>query len=900
MGLTVQWQLAQGHGQHLELERNTSQVVAFRSCNIEPVSQILCSLQEPCRVTVPASPHFKSMDLSAAYNFARQDLEEGLRPSEYTEPGYGNQSYWGIPFDLGAADSQTADVLLLKEREIRVDLPGIQASYVVFLHCVEDAPTPYWPGMADWAIDGNWVGTHVSSYAFLYADGTMESVPIRRRIAIQQLRIGWGASAFEAMPFRMSQVNPTVMEALGWQEWPPTTYGRGEVRHGSGRETENLWLYAMPNPHPERPLAGLLLTPADEASTIYAISTTQLAHHPLRWEPRRKLRLAVPPGLKVTDSQDVQGLELDMGRVISARSILCYDHSQWNAVQPEVQPEVALDQVIVECTGHPQARLYALREDQSDLICELGALGERAGNAVTEVPAAERPVTLRFIEQGSGQTMPVRLHMHGAHGEYLPPKGNHRRVNPHWFEDNYGEYVNGSNQYAYVAGECVADLPLGSVYVEVVCGLEMAPVRQKIEITADTEVITLALERKLHWRAYGWVTADTHVHFLSPTTALLEGAAEGVNVVNLLASQWGEMFSNVSDFDGRTTLGAKEFGGDGEFLVRVGTENRMQVLGHVSLLGYSGQMIHPLCTGGPDESAIGDAQENTIAQWSQRCIDQGGLVIMPHAPNPQGERAADIVLGLIHGMEMMTMNPYQAQIRAYGLADWYRFLNLGYHLPVVGGSDKMSASALLGGVRTYACVGQSEFTYENWMQAVKDGYTFVTIGPLVDFTVEGQHPGQRVALPASGGSIDVEWRVESVRMPIQRVEVLQGGRVVQRQRGKGETSISGTCTLQAVQSSWIAIRVRGAFTNYTEQIAAHSSAVMVDVAGSPHFNNEDAVSILSQIKGTQAYVDTLAPRPGAKRFEAMRMVLEQAYNRLHQRLHRQGVYHSHTGETPVH
>ena len=91
----------------------------------------------------------------------------------------------------------------------------------------------------------------------------------------------------------------------------------------------------------------------------------------------------------------------------------------------------------------------------------------------------------------------------------------------------------------------------------------------------------------------------------------------------------GEMFSNVSDFDGKTTFGARDFGGDGEFLVRVGTENRMQVLGHISLLGYSGLMIHPLCSGGPSESALGDAQEVTMAEWAQQCIDQGGLVVMP-------------------------------------------------------------------------------------------------------------------------------------------------------------------------------------------------------------------------------------------------------------------------------
>ena len=58
----------------------------------------------------------------------------------------------------------------------------------------------------------------------------------------------------------------------------------------------------------------------------------------------------------------------------------------------------------------------------------------------------------------------------------------------------------------------------------------------------------------------------------------------------------------------------------------------MQVLGHISLLGYRGEMIHPLCSGGPSESALGDPVEVTMAEWAQRCIDQGGLVVMPMRP----------------------------------------------------------------------------------------------------------------------------------------------------------------------------------------------------------------------------------------------------------------------------
>ena len=257
--------------------------------------------------------------------------------------------------------------------------------------------------------------------------------------------------------------------------------------------------------------------------------------------------------------------------------------------------------------------------------------------------------------------------------------------------------------------------------MEISRGYEIKPIRTSIEVSAETDEFVFELEKVLDWRERGWVTADTHVHFLSPQTALLEGAAEGVNVVNLLASQWGEMFSNVSDFDGRSTFGAKDFGGDGEFLVRVGTENRMQALGHISLLGYSGAMIHPLCSGGPSESAIGDALDVSMAEWAQRCIEQNGLVVLPHAPNPQAERAADIVLGLVHAIEMMTFNPFDGQITPYGLLDWYRYLNLGYQVPVVGGSDKMSAAALLGGIRTYAHLGARDFTYEHWMDAVKGG-----------------------------------------------------------------------------------------------------------------------------------------------------------------------------------
>jgi hypothetical protein len=246
---------------------------------------------------------------------------------------------------------------------------------------------------------------------------------------------------------------------------------------------------------------------------------------------------------------------------------------------------------------------------------------------------------------------------------------------------------------------------------------------------------------------------------------------------------------------------------------------------------------------------------------------------------------------------MMTLNPYDTQINPYGLADWYRFLNLGYHVPVVGGSDKMSAASILGGIRTYAHLGDRAFTYEHWMDAVRAGNTFVTVGPLLELAVEGLPAGSTVNLPAGGGTVAVTWNVESVNVPIDQVELVVGGLVAEcADAGKGYAH-QGNASLRIDRSTWVALRVRGSYRGRHGEIAAHSSAVQIFVGDQPLFAEPDAMAVLDQIEGAIAYVDTLAPRPDARRYKQLRAALESAHNRLHQRLHRAGVVHRHT---PLH
>jgi hypothetical protein len=96
------------------------------------------------------------------------------------------------------------------------------------------------------------------------------------------------------------------------------------------------------------------------------------------------------------------------------------------------------------------------------------------------------------------------------------------------------------------------------------------------------------------------------------------------------------------------------------------------------------------------------------------------------------------------------------------------------------------------------------------------------------------------------------------------------------------------------RSCWLGLLVRGHYADKPEIIAAHSTPVMVSVEGSPLLAATDAVTILDQIEGSLAYLDTVGTRAEDRVYKRMRMVLEAAHRSLHNRLHQAGHYHEHT------
>ena len=795
---------------------------------------------------------------------------------------------WGIPFKIGK-------VLLVDAKPITVKVQPFSARWVVFQHVSAPRPLPVnADGFTSPTRGRGRLGEHAADYVACYADGSERRVAIRRRHELGAVSRGWGENCFEAVPHH----KPYPIRA--GHEQMRADWGISQTRAiDADRGPWTNWLFAWRNPQPGKAIVALRFEPVSGTVLIVAIAQGNCSTTPLRWESRRKAVLTLPRGVEFDPDLDAVGqlpqIGLDMGQVISATPRTLYPNQSWAKTYNNRLPEVSERELIVEYAAHPDA-CFHLRTGKTTKVVPVASLKTPSKrSALRPIAPALQRVALRVVEKDSRKPVPVKLHAHGQADEYLPPLDRHRLPNPAWFEDYSPDFLHGGTHWcSYITGETELRLPLGRVYLEISKGFEIRPIRKVVKITRATERIEIEIEKVLPWREQGWVSADTHVHFLSPQTALLEGSGEGVNVVNLLASQWGELMTNVGDFDGKTTIGSKQAGGDGEFLVRVGTENRQHILGHISLLGYQGNIIAPMTTGGANESAIGDPIEVLMTEWARQCKRQKGLVVLPHSPNPRAEGAATIVSGDVDAVEMTSWGDLYSGIDPYSLSDWYRYLNCGYFVAAAGGTDKMAASTPVGAVRTYARIKPGRgFTYAAWMDAVRRGDTFVTYGPLLDFAVAGQAPGAMLKLPANGGTVDVTWHAASVTVPMSRVDLIVNGEIRESQAIALDKD-QGHWSVKVDRSSWLALLLRGGYPDKREIIAAHSSPVMVRVGKGQFFAAADAETILEQIEGVQAFLETVGTRAEAKAYKRMRMVLTAAHRQLHNRMHQAGMYHQHT------
>ncbi|HET7771052.1 MAG TPA: CehA/McbA family metallohydrolase [Chloroflexota bacterium] len=854
-----------------------------------------------------SSSLFAPVDLAPHFNASPSAVAGRWHPSAarpIDRLPLGQRSFWGVPFHLApetSTNGATAWVVSGPQQGAATTIPLTGTSdrsptYLLFAHLCGASPestpkddsefdTTSWPG----AITRP--GERVANYVLVYADGTEHRQPIRWRFEIN------GSSAANQRPFA---ARPQAMDVPVDFRGPYThvAWGRAQTSVGGGSGGP-YFVYALPNPHPDRPLRALRIESAGDGDVCVAGLTCFFGQdHPLRHRRLESFRLTVPRSLAADPSaKDQLPISIDLGIIARRYAIPAFDPESWLAGEgistplpdpPSSVPAEPLAELFLDIAASADATLTVGDQTVPLKPAYEGSAAQSTDQTVrVEIVQPHRAWVHVTVQDGAtGQPVPSRVHFRDRHGRYLPPYGFRHEVNDNWFEDYGGDLKLHGTEYAYVDGTFQAELPVGEVYVELFKGFEYQPLRSKLNIQPGQRTLELRAERPLDWRSRGWMTADTHVHFISPQTAWLQGRAEGLNLINLLASQWGDLYTNVTDISGGLSGVSRD-----ETLVWVGTENRQHLLGHMSLLGIKGEPVFPMTTGGPNESYLGDPTWTTLAEWSDEARRKDGVVVIPHFPNPYCEVTADILLGKIDAVEL-NMQSWPLQLH-----EWYRYLNCGYRVAAVGGTDKMGAYMPVGAIRTYALVEDGQpLSFEAWATAVKRGRTFTTTGPLVDFTLEGHVPGDDVQLPAGGGTLHVSARAESI-VPFHALEIVVNGRVVASQRAdEGTYRASIEQAIQLPGSGWVAARVASRMDRWIGSprlVAAHTTPVYVVAGGQELFSPSDASYMLEILEGGLTWMDTLATRADPERHARNRKVFEDARDHLHTRMHARGDGHTH-------
>jgi hypothetical protein len=725
--------------------------------------------------------------------------------------------------------------------------------------------------------EGGNIGGVVAEYQVRYADGATEAIPIRERFEV----------AF-------SDERHTQVPFLAWWDIEYTLPPRlgGPWNETGARQTESAFpgtpswtLFPWRNPRRDVAIASVEVRPRGPRFALGAVTLGLLEEHPIRPDGTRQVIVTLDrapdvgpvfggSGGVIADAAALAELSVTVDRGMAGYpfALPAADVASFLAdpVRGFGEPANGTPSpAVVGVAAVPSATLRVGLGDQQlaavrwgDLVRE-GRSSGSSGVRIEIVDTARNWVRTTVVDDATGQPIPCRVHFRSPQGIPFAPHGHHAYVNSNngsWHQDVGGDVRLGQISYAYIDGRCEGWLPRGEVVVDVAQGFEYVPFRGRVAIADGQQELTLRLRRWTDMNAAGWYSGDTHVHFLSPSGGATEARGEGVNVVNLLQAQWGSLFTNTEDF-----TGAPHVHSDGRTIVYASQENRQHLSGHMSLLGLK-RPVMPWSSDGLGEAELGGAIETTMSDWADRAHAQGATVVTPHFPSPNGETATLIATGRTDAIEMIRHGRYEH-------TTWYRYLNAGYRVPLVGGTDKMSADTPVGLYRTYVQLPAGEaFTYDAWCAGLRAGRTFHSGGPMLGLTVDGKNIGDTVVLPENGGAVDVEASTESI-FPIGALEIVHDGQVVASSSAvevaDGRWRISLRERVRVTSHGWLTARAGGPAYwdtirhrySWARPVFAHTSPVYVAVGGD-WWRRDDEVTtyMLSLIDGALGYIRNVSNR----------------------------------------
>jgi TolB protein len=414
-------------------------------------------------------------------------------------------------------------------------------------------------------------------------------------------------------------------------------------------------------------------------------------------------------------------------------------------------------------------------------------------------------VHVRVVDERTGGKTAARIYAPASDGKLYAPDEAYARIASPRMTYRSGDHV------FHTEGEFTMSAPPGKMTIEAVKGFEYLPAKQEVEIRpSEVAKLVLTLKPIVDMAGKGWYSGSTHAHMnyggnLHNTleNMMMMSRAEDQDVVNVLIANKDNRILDWQHF----VKGGGEHPvskSDPSLKVIVGEEYRPPFWGHVFFIGLRDHLISPFTTG--YEGTAIESLHPSNTDMFRKAKAQGAATAYVHAfggdndplqGNLGGAKgfAVDAALGTIHAVEWSSSGRGT-------FVPLYHAWNNDLPIAPVGGEDANTSlhhHTLIASVRTYAFVGP-QFTATAWIDAVKQGHTFFSNGPLMEFKIDGRIPGESIHLPASGETVTLEGKVWSWQ-PLTKIAIYHNGKlwkeVGQKFRERAQIDRSGWFSLVA-------------------------------------------------------------------------------------------------------
>jgi len=343
-------------------------------------------------------------------------------------------------------------------------------------------------------------------------------------------------------------------------------------------------------------------------------------------------------------------------------------------------------------------------------------------------------------------------------------------------------------------------LPPGDWEITIRRGMEFVPLVDTFHIPSEGFVKrTYKLNRWIDMRKHGWYSGDDHVHcrIISDEDARRLMAwvrAEDVHVVNVLKA--GNIY--------RTFFPQRGFGEayriiNGDYVIVPGQEcprtGGLYALGHTISLNT--------------QSMVRDSNKYFLYDWVADTVRaQGGLFGYAHVDSNRFQVSRDMSINVpkqkADFIEIL-------QFEKLGTDLYYEFLNLGFKMTASAGTD-VPWGGTIGEVRVYAYVGDKSFSADAWFEAVKQGRTFVSNGPMVDLKVDEARPGDEIVVNKNR-KVRIRARAlgDPDNMLPMKLEIIRHGEVIRsiESTNTQDNELMIDFEINVDNGFWLAARVEG-------------------------------------------------------------------------------------------